>query len=313
MFFQRTLKKEISCVGIGLHSGVKVKLVLKPAAPGHGIKLQRIQSGKVLTTIPALSEYVVDTSLATSLGCDGHSIGTVEHLLSAFSGLGVDNVLVEVHGPEVPIMDGSASPFVYLIKTAGVKRQVEAKSYLRMVGTVTVTDGDKWARLGPQPPSSDASLSIISHIDFAHPVIGSQSYSFSFSDVSYDRQISRARTFGFLHEVEWMKSQNLALGGSLDNAIVLDEFSVMNDDGLRFADEFARHKVLDCFGDVSLMGVPVIGVLEANKTGHALNHKLVQAVLAKSESWEKVTTGEWLDDTNTGFTVPRLVMDESYS
>ena len=313
MFFQRTLKKEISCVGIGLHSGVKVKLVLKPAAPGHGIKLQRIQSGKVLTTIPALSEYVVDTSLATSLGCDGHSIGTVEHLLSAFSGLGVDNVLVEVHGPEVPIMDGSASPFVYLIKTAGVKRQVEAKSYLLMVGTVTVTDGDKWARLGPQPPSSDASLSIISHIDFAHPVIGTQSYSFSFSDVSYDRQISRARTFGFLHEVEWMKSQNLALGGSLDNAIVLDEFSVMNDDGLRFADEFARHKVLDCFGDVSLMGVPVIGVLEANKTGHALNHKLVQAVLAKSESWEKVTTGEWLDDTNTGFTVPRLVMDESYS
>lgn len=313
MFFQRTLKKEISCVGIGLHSGVKVKLVLKPAAPGHGIKLQRIEDGRILTTIPALSEYVVDTSLATSLGCDGHSIGTVEHLLSAFSGLGVDNVLIEVHGPEVPIMDGSASPFVYLIKTAGVKRQVEAKSYLRMVGTVTVTDGDKWARLGPQPPSSDASLSIISHIDFAHPVIGAQSYSFSFSDVSYDRQISRARTFGFLHEVEWMKSQNLALGGSLDNAIVLDEFSVMNDDGLRFADEFARHKVLDCFGDVSLMGVPVIGVLEANKTGHALNHKLVQAVLAKAESWEKVTTGEWLDGSNSGFTVPRLVMDESYS
>ena len=312
MFFQRTLKKEISCVGIGLHSGVKVKLVLKPAAPGHGIKLQRVENGKVLTTIPALSDYVVDTSLATSIGCDGHSIGTVEHLLSAFSGLGVDNVLVEVHGPEVPIMDGSASPFVYLIKTAGVKRQVEAKSYLRMVGTVTVTEGDKWARLGPQPPSSDASLSIISHIDFAHPVIGTQSYSFSFSDISYDRQISRARTFGFLHEVEWMKSQNLALGGSLDNAIVLDEFSVMNDDGLRFADEFARHKVLDCFGDVSLMGVPVIGVLEANKTGHALNHKLVQAVLAKSESWEKVTTGEWLDGATSGFTVPRLVMDESY-
>ncbi len=312
MFFQRTLKKEISCVGIGLHSGAKVKLVLKPAAPGHGIKLQRVENGKILTTIPALSDYVVDTSLATSIGCDGHSIGTVEHLLSAFSGLGVDNVLVEVHGPEVPIMDGSASPFVYLIKTAGVKRQVEAKSYLRMVGTVTVTDGDKWARLGPQPPSSDASLSIISHIDFAHPVIGTQSYSFSFSDVSYDRQISRARTFGFLHEVEWMKSQNLALGGSLDNAIVLDEFSVLNDDGLRFADEFARHKVLDCFGDVSLMGVPVIGVLEANKTGHALNHKLVQAVLAKSESWEKVTTGEWLDGVTSGFTVPRLVMDESY-
>ncbi len=313
MFFQRTLKKKISCVGIGLHSGVKVKLVLKPAKPGHGIKLQRIKNGEILTTIPALSDYVVDTSLATKLGRDGHSIGTVEHLLSAFSGLGVDNALVEVHGPEVPIMDGSASPFVYLIKTAGVKRQVEAKSYMRMVGTVTVTEGDKWARLGPQPPSSDASLSIISHIDFAHPVIGTQSYSFSFSDVSYDRQISRARTFGFLHEVEWMKSRNLALGGSLDNAIVLDEFSVMNDDGLRFADEFARHKVLDCFGDVSLMGVPVIGVLEANKTGHALNHKLVQAVLAKSESWEKVTTGEWLDDANGGFTVPRLVMAESYS
>jgi UDP-3-O-[3-hydroxymyristoyl] N-acetylglucosamine deacetylase len=313
MFFQRTLKKEISCVGIGLHSGVKVRLILKPAAPGHGIKLQRIENGQVLTTIPALSEYVVDTSLATTLGLNGYSIGTVEHLLSAFSGLGVDNALVEVHGPEVPIMDGSASPFVYLIKTAGVKRQVEAKSYLRMLGTVTVTEGDKWARLGPQPPSSDASLSIISHIDFDHPVIGYQSYSFSFSDISYDRQISRARTFGFLHEVEWMKANNLALGGSLDNAIVLDEFSVMNDDGLRFIDEFARHKVLDCFGDVSLMGMPVIGVLEANKTGHALNHKLVQAVLAKAESWEKVTTGEWLDNVASDSTVPRLVMDGSYS
>ncbi len=311
MFFQRTLKKEISCVGIGLHSGAKVRLVLKPAPSGHGIKLQRIENGVVLTTIPALSEYVVDTSLATTLGREEQVIGTVEHLLSAFSGLGIDNVLVEVHGPEVPIMDGSANPFVYLIKTAGVRRQVEAKSYIRMVGTVTVTDGDKWARIGPQPPSSDASLSIISHIDFDHPVIGSQSYSFSFSDVAYDRQISRARTFGFLHEVEWMKSNNLALGGSLDNAIVLDEFSVMNDDGLRFADEFARHKVLDCFGDVSLMGMPLIGVLEANKTGHALNHKLVQAVLAKTEAWERVTTGELRDHSQTGFAVPRLVMDGS--
>lgn len=313
MFFQRTLKKEISCVGIGLHSGAKVKLVLKPAPTGHGIKLQRVENEQVLATIPALSEYVVDTSLATTLGRDGQIIGTVEHLLSAFSGLGVDNVLVEVHGPEVPIMDGSASPFVYLIKTAGVRRQVEAKSYMRMLGTVTVADGDKWARLGPQPPSSDASLSIISHIDFDHPVIGLQSYSFSFSDVSYDRQISRARTFGFLHEVEWMKANNLALGGSLDNAIVLDEFSVMNDDGLRFVDEFARHKVLDCFGDVSLMGMPLIGVLEANKTGHALNHKLVQAVLAKAESWEMVTTGEWIDGSTSGFAVPRLVMDGAHS
>ncbi len=311
MFFQRTLKKEISCIGIGLHSGVKVKLVLKPAPAGHGIKLQRIDEGRVMTTIPALSDYVVDTSLATTLGSDGFVIGTVEHLLSAFSGLGVDNALVEVHGPEVPIMDGSANPFVYLIKTAGVKRLVEAKSYMRMTGTVTVTDGDKWARLGPQPPSSDASLSIISHIDFDHPMIGSQSFNFSFSDVSYDRQISRARTFGFLHEVEWMKSNNLALGGSLDNAIVLDEYSILNDDGLRFIDEFVRHKVLDCFGDVSLLGMPLIGVLESNKTGHALNHKLVQAVLAKAEAWEKVTTGEWLDSSSPAFTVPRLVMGEA--
>ncbi|MCK5539858.1 MAG: UDP-3-O-acyl-N-acetylglucosamine deacetylase [Deltaproteobacteria bacterium] len=311
MFFQRTLKKEISCVGIGLHSGVKVKLVLKPAPAGHGIKLQRIDEGRVVTTIPASSEYVVDTSLATTLGKDGFVIGTVEHLLSAFSGLGVDNALVEVHGPEVPIMDGSANPFVYLIKTAGVKRLVEAKSYMRMTGTVTVTDGDKWARLGPQPPSSDASLSIISHIDFDHPMIGSQSFNFSFADISYDRQISRARTFGFLHEVEWMKSNNLALGGSLDNAIVLDEYAILNDDGLRFVDEFVRHKVLDCFGDVSLLGMPLIGVLESNKTGHALNHRLVQAVLAKSEAWEKVTTGEWLDSSSPTFTVPRLVIGEA--
>ena len=311
MFFQRTLKKEISCVGIGLHSGVKVKLVLKPAPAGHGVKLQRIDEGRVMTTIPASSDYVVDTSLATTLGRDGFVIGTVEHLLSAFSGLGVDNALVEVHGPEVPIMDGSANPFVYLIKTAGVKRLVEAKSYMRMTGTVTVTDGDKWARLGPQPPSSGASLSIISHIDFDHPMIGSQSFNFSFADISYDRQISRARTFGFLHEVEWMKAHNLALGGSLDNAIVLDEYSILNDDGLRFIDEFVRHKVLDCFGDVSLLGMPLIGVLESNKTGHALNHKLVQAVLAKAEAWEKVTTGEWLDSLSPTFTVPRLVMGEA--
>ncbi len=311
MFFQRTLKKEISCIGIGLHSGVKVKLILKPAPAGHGIKLQRIDEGRVMTTIPASSDYVVDTSLATTLGRDGFIIGTVEHLLSAFSGLGVDNALVEVHGPEVPIMDGSANPFVYLIKTAGVKRLVEAKSYMRMTGTVTVTDGDKWARLGPQPPSSDASLSIISHIDFDHPMIGSQSFNFSFADISYDRQISRARTFGFLHEVEWMKANNLALGGSLDNAIVLDEYSILNDDGLRFVDEFVRHKVLDCFGDVSLLGMPLIGVLESNKTGHALNHRLVQAVLAKTEAWEKVTTGEWLDSSSPTFTVPRLVMGEA--
>ncbi|MCD6430005.1 MAG: UDP-3-O-acyl-N-acetylglucosamine deacetylase [Deltaproteobacteria bacterium] len=311
MFFQRTLKKEISCVGIGLHSGIKVKLVLKPAPAGHGIKLQRIDEGRVMTTIPASSDFVVDTSLATTLGCDGFVIGTVEHLLSAFSGLGVDNALIEVHGPEVPIMDGSANPFVYLIKTAGIKRQVEAKCYMRMTGTVTVNDGDKWARLGPQPPSSNASLSIISHIDFDHPMIGSQSFNFSFADISYDRQISRARTFGFLHEVEWMKANNLALGGSLDNAIVLDEFSVLNDDGLRFADEFARHKILDCFGDISLLGMPLIGVLEANKTGHALNHKLVQAVLTKTEAWEKVTTGEWIDSSLPTFAVPRLVMGEA--
>lgn len=310
MFFQRTLKNEISCVGIGLHSGGKVKLVLKPAPAGTGIVLQRFSGGKLITTIPAHSDYVVDTSMATSLGRDGEVIGTVEHLLSAFSGLGVDNALVEVHGPEVPIMDGSANPFVYLIKTAGIRRQVEAKHYLRMTGTVTVRDGDKWARLGPQPPSSEASLSIISHIDFEHPVIGRQSYSFNFADAAYDRQISRARTFGFLKEVEWLKANNLGRGGSLDNAIVLDDFAVLNDDGLRFADEFARHKVLDCFGDISLIGMPVIGVLEAFKTGHALNHKLVQAVLEESEAWEKVTVGGLLENGRPHFNVPQLVIDE---
>ncbi|MBN2705901.1 MAG: UDP-3-O-acyl-N-acetylglucosamine deacetylase [Deltaproteobacteria bacterium] len=311
MFFQRTLKNEISCVGIGLHSGLKVRLVLKPAPAHHGIKLQRFENGRLLTTIPASSGFVVDTSLATTLGRDGHVIGTVEHLLSAFSGLGVDNALVEVHGPEVPIMDGSANPFVYLLKTAGIARQVEGKSYLRMIGTVTVSEGDKWARLGPQPPFSKASLSIISHIEFDHPMIGSQSFSFSFAKMAYDRQISRARTFGFLQEVEWLKARNLARGGSLDNAIVLDEFSVMNEDGLRFADEFARHKVLDCLGDISLLGMPLIGVLEANKTGHALNHKLVQAVLENSEAWEKVSGEDRSELSFPGFTVPRLVMGES--
>ncbi len=293
MFFQRTLKKEIACVGIGLHSGVRVRLVLKPAPAGSGIRLQRIEKGRVLATIPALSAYVVDTSMATTLGRDGVTIGTVEHLLSALAGLGIDNLLIEVHGPEVPIMDGSANPFVYLLKTAGIRRLVEPKRFLRMTGTVSVSEGDKWARLGPQLPYADASFAIISHISFDHPLIGSQSYSFSFAVSVYDRQISRARTFGFLHEVEWLKSRNLALGGSLDNAIVLDDYSVMNDDGLRFPDEFARHKVLDCFGDIALLGRPVIGVLEAYKTGHALNHKLVEAVLARESAWEEVDASDF--------------------
>ena len=311
MFFQRTLKKEISCVGIGLHSGAKVKLVLQPAPPDHGIVFRRCEHDRVLATIPAASDFVVDTSLATTLGHNEVVIGTVEHLLSAFYGLGIDNVLVDVYGSEVPIMDGSANPFVYLIKTAGIKRQVEAKRYLRMTGTVTVQDGDKWARLGPQPPSSGASLSIISHIDFDHPMIGRQSFNFSFADVHYDRFISRARTFGFLHEVEWMKSNNLARGGSLDNAVVLDEYSVLNEGGLRFVDEFVRHKVLDCLGDISLLRMPVIGVLETQKTGHALNHMLVQEILKQQEAWEVATTGDLIDESSPAFEVPRLVFEPS--
>ena len=283
MLFQRTLKKEIYGIGIGLHSGNKVKIVLKPAPADHGIKFMHINNGRQ-TLIDATAENVVATNYATSLGKDGEVIGTVEHLLAAFYGLGVDNALVEVHGNEIPIMDGSAIPFVFLIKTAGIVFQKVSKKFLVLKEKMTVSEDDKKIVLEP-----NRFLSVSCFIDFHHPLLKKQQCSFQFSDVNFERQISRARTFGFLQEVQMLKSHGLARGGSLENAVVLDEFGVMNEGGLRFHNECARHKVLDCLGDISLLGMPLIAKVTAYKAGHTLNHQLVKKVLQTPEAWEVVT------------------------
>ncbi|MDQ3262344.1 MAG: UDP-3-O-acyl-N-acetylglucosamine deacetylase [Myxococcota bacterium] len=281
-FNQRTLREPIACDGVGLHSGLGVTLRLVPAPADHGIVFVRTDVTPTVS-IPALSEFVVDTSLATTLGKDGVKVGTIEHLMAALAGLGIDNVRIEINGPEVPIMDGSAAPFAYLIKTAGIRIQDEAKSFVVIKKPVSVVAGDKEASFSPCDR-----LRISCTIDFKHPLISDQRYDLDFSDRAFSREISRARTFGFLKDVEKLKQMGLARGGGLENAIVVDEFSILNPDGLRFPDEFVRHKILDALGDVSLFGRPVIGHMKAFKTGHALNQKLVQAVLADPSQYEVV-------------------------
>jgi UDP-3-O-[3-hydroxymyristoyl] N-acetylglucosamine deacetylase len=278
-FNQRTISTPISCQGVGLHSGAKVTLTLLPAPEDHGVVFVRTDLQEPVA-IPARSQHVVDTSLATSLGRDGVRIGTVEHLLAAITGLGVDNLRVEVEGPEVPIMDGSAAPFAYLIRTAGIRVQDAPKSFVVIRKPVTVVDGEKEATLQPA-----RCFKVSCTIDFKHPLISDQTFELDFSDRSFSREIARARTFGFLRDVEMLKRMGLAKGGSLDNAIVVDEFSILNPDGLRFPDEFVRHKILDAIGDVALFGHPVIGHLKVHKSGHALNHKLVERTLADPQSY----------------------------
>jgi UDP-3-O-[3-hydroxymyristoyl] N-acetylglucosamine deacetylase len=274
-FNQRTIRTAVTCEGVGLHTGARVTLTLRPAPAEHGVVFVRTDLPNPVS-IPAVAQSVVDTSsLATTLGKDGVRVGTVEHLMAALAGLGIDNVRVEVDGPEVPIMDGSAAPFVYLVQSAGVQVQAEPKSFLVVKKVVSVVEGDKEATLSPS-----SRFEVDCTIDFKHPLISDQRYELEFSDTLFSREISRARTFGFLRDVEMLKKVGLAKGGSLENAIVVDEFSILNPDGLRFPDEFVRHKILDAFGDMSLFGRPVIGHLKLHKTGHALNHKLVQKVLS---------------------------------
>ncbi|OJH38380.1 UDP-3-O-acyl-N-acetylglucosamine deacetylase [Cystobacter ferrugineus] len=288
-FNQRTLLQPVRCQGVGLHSGAPVNLVLLPAPVNHGIVFVRTDTPRPVC-IPALTEYVVDTSLATTLGKDGVKVSTVEHLMSALAGMGLDNVRVELDGPEVPIMDGSAAPFSSLISEAGVREQEEPRRLLVIKKTVTVTDGDKEASLSPAK-----GFRISCTVDFKHPLITEQSFELEFSDRCFAREISRARTFCFRRDVEMLQKMGLARGGSLDNAIVVDEFSILNPDGLRFADEFVRHKILDAIGDISLFGRPVMGHLKAFKTGHALNQKLVKAVLADPNSYEIVPARKHLE------------------
>jgi len=273
-FNQRTLSGPIGCDGVGLHTGQAVKMTLHPAPADHGIVFVRSDLPRPIE-IPATARYVVNTELATTVGREGARVGTVEHLLAALSGLGIDNVRIELDGPEVPIMDGSAAPFAYLIRTAGVRMLDAPKSFVVIKKRVSVRDGEKTATLDPCDR-----FKINCRIDFHHPLISNQTFEMEFSDRTFAREIARARTFGFLRDVETLKKEGLARGGSLENAIVVDEFSILNPDGLRFPDEFVRHKVLDAMGDVALFGRPVIGHLRVYKSGHALNHRLVEKVLA---------------------------------
>jgi UDP-3-O-[3-hydroxymyristoyl] N-acetylglucosamine deacetylase len=284
MLKQRTLKSLVKSSGVGLHTGQKVRMVLRPAPPDTGIVFRRIDLASPVS-IPARAESVGEARLASTLIKDGVKVHTVEHLMSALAGLGIDNAFVDLDAPELPIMDGSASPFALLIQQAGIEEQGAPKRFLRVRKTVEVKEGDKWARLEPYE-----GLRMSFSIEFRHPVIdrSTQSVTVDFAETSYLKEIARARTFGFMHEVEDLKDSGLALGGGLDNAVVLDEHSVLNSDGLRFADEFIRHKLLDAMGDLYLLGRPLLGAFTAHKSGHALNNKLARAALAETGALETV-------------------------
>lgn len=285
MLRQRTLQSDIRATGVGLHSGDKVSLHLRPAPVDTGVVFRRMDLSPVVE-VPARAVLVKDTTLCTALDQEGVRIATIEHLMSALAGLGVDNVYVELDSPEVPIMDGSAGPFVFLIQSAGIAEQDAAKKLIKIKNPVTVSDGDKWARFEPYE-----GFKVDFAIEFDHPVFsdGVQRASIDFGSTSYVREVSRARTFGFMRDIEYLRSHNLALGGSLDNAIVLDEYRVLNEDGLRFDDEFVRHKILDAIGDLYLMGYAIVGSYTGYKSGHGLNNELARAVLSDRAAYELVT------------------------
>jgi UDP-3-O-[3-hydroxymyristoyl] N-acetylglucosamine deacetylase len=280
MNLQRTLKKEINCSSVGLHTGRKVYMKIKPASADTGIIFIRKDLPEA-KPIPADFKMVCDTMLATTLGYDGVTVSTVEHLLSAFSGMGLDNAIVELDSFEVPIMDGSARPFVNMLKAAGTRTQGKSKKMLVIKKPVSVKEGTGSAML---LPSREFKISY--EIDFANRVIGKQTHSLVFTDKNYEDHICNARTFGFLKEVEFMQAKGLGLGGSLDNAIVLDEEKIINKDGLRMPDEFVKHKILDAIGDLFLLGMPIIGHLVAYKSGHRLNNLLLRELMRQESSWE---------------------------
>ncbi|MBK5930921.1 UDP-3-O-acyl-N-acetylglucosamine deacetylase [Halochromatium salexigens] len=285
MIRQRTLKNVIRATGVGLHTGEKVYLTLRPAAADTGIVFRRTDLDPIvdLRTNPL---NVGDTRLSTTL-CNGDiRVSTVEHLLSAFAGLGIDNAFVDLSAAEVPIMDGSAAPFVFLLQSAGIEEQNRPRRFIAIKKPIVVEDGDKYARFDPWE-----GFKVEFSIDFDHPVFASrlQTATIDFSTTSFVKEISRARTFGFLRDIEALQQQNLALGGSLDNAVVVDDFRVLNEGGLRYEDEFVKHKILDAIGDLYLLGHPLIGAFHGHKSGHALNNRLLRALLADQAAWEEVT------------------------
>jgi UDP-3-O-[3-hydroxymyristoyl] N-acetylglucosamine deacetylase len=285
MINQRTLKNVIRATGVGIHTGEKVFLTLRPAAVNTGIVFRRTDLDPVVE-VPAFATHVGDTSMNTTLEQDGVRVATVEHLMSAFAGLGIDNAYVDLSNAEVPIMDGSAGPFVFLIQSAGIEEQSAAKRFIRVREPVEVRKDDKWARFDPYN-----GFRVSFKIDFNHPVFRShQSFaSVDFSTTSYLKEIARARTFGFMRDIEMLRERNLVLGGSMDNAVVLDDYRVLNEDGLRYEDEFVKHKVLDAIGDLYLLGHGLIGAFSGYKSGHELNNLLLRELLAQPESWEEVT------------------------
>ncbi|WP_422138477.1 UDP-3-O-acyl-N-acetylglucosamine deacetylase [Endozoicomonas sp. ALC020] len=285
MIRQRTLKNIIRATGVGLHSGEKVYLTLKPAPVDTGIIFCRTDLDPVVE-IPARAENVGETTLCTSLQKDGVRVDTVEHLLSAMAGLGIDNAYVELSAHEVPIMDGSAGPFVFLIQSAGIQEQEAAKKFIRIKKEVTVTDGEKTATFKPYD-----GFKVSFTIYFDHPVFKgrSQTSEIDFSSTSFVKEVSRARTFGFMRDVEYLRSQNLALGGSVDNVVVVDDYRILNEDGLRYHDELVKHKILDAIGDLYLLGNSLVGQFVGYKSGHELNNKLVRSLLENEKAWEVVT------------------------
>jgi UDP-3-O-[3-hydroxymyristoyl] N-acetylglucosamine deacetylase len=289
MFRQRTIKNRVSTTGVGLHSGLRVELTLRPAAAGTGIVFHRVDLDPVVD-FPAKADCVRDTRMASVLEVNGARVSTVEHLMSALAGLGIDNLHVDLSAEEVPIMDGSAATFVYLLRSAGVEEQNAPKQFLRVLKTIEVKEGEghnaKWARLEPHD-----GFALAFSIDFKHPAIDSTAgfAQVDFAHQSYAKEIARARTFGFVNEVEALRSMGLARGGSLENAIVMDEYRVLNQDGLRYDDEFVKHKILDAIGDLYLIGKPLISRYVAHKSGHAINNQLARELLADPTAWELVT------------------------
>ena len=285
MINQRTLKNVIRATGVGIHTGEKVFMTLRPAPVNTGIIFRRTDLDPVME-VPAFATHVGDTSMNTSLEQNGVRVSTVEHLMSAFAGLGIDNAYVDLSNAEVPIMDGSAGPFVFLIQSAGIEDQSAAKRFIRILKPVEVRLDDKWARFDPFD-----GFRVSFKIDFNHPVFRShQSFaSVDFSTTSYLKEIARARTFGFMRDIEMLRERNLVLGGSMDNAVVLDDYRVLNEDGLRYEDEFVKHKVLDAIGDLYLLGHGLIGAFSGYKSGHELNNILLRELLEQPSAWEEVT------------------------
>jgi UDP-3-O-[3-hydroxymyristoyl] N-acetylglucosamine deacetylase len=285
MVNQRTLKNSIHATGVGLHTGQKVLMTLRPAAPNTGIVFRRTDLPEPVD-VEARAENVGDTMLGTTLVKGDVRVSTIEHLLSAFAGLGIDNAFVELSAAEVPIMDGSAGPYVFLVQSAGIEEQNSLKRFVRIKKSIEVRDGDKWARFDPFE-----GFKVNFEIEFDHPIFRqrTQRASMDFSSTSFLREVSRARTFGFTRDLEMLRSRNLALGGTMENAIVLDEFRVLNEDGLRYEDEFVKHKILDAIGDLYLLGHSLIGEFSGFKSGHGLNNRLLRTLMADVTAWEEVT------------------------